>query len=79
MKATGLSEKLHQLINSISDEELPLVYNAVGNAVAPLSNWWENKDVIREFDSRVKSWLDNGEIGFSMDDIEKEINNRKTG
>lgn len=73
MKATRLREKLHQLINSVSDENLPLVYNAVGNAVAPSSNWWENKDVIRELDARIKSWFENGEVGFSMADIEKEI------
>ncbi|MCT1526838.1 hypothetical protein [Sphingobacterium hotanense] len=79
MNSKRLREKLHQLINTVSDENLPLVFQAVDTAVAPSSNWWENKDVICEFDSRVKSWLENGEKGYSMEDIDKEIIKRKKG
>lgn len=77
MNATRLREKLHKLISTASDENLPLIYQAVDTAVAPSTNWWENKDIIREFDSRVKSWLENGETGYSVEDIDKEINKRK--
>lgn len=77
MKTATLREKLHELINNVSDKNLPLVYQAIDSAVSPASNWWEDKNVIREFDDRIKSWLDNEKIGYSMDDIDQEINKRK--
>jgi len=77
MSTTGLREKLHILINKVSDEDLPLVYQAVDTVVTSASNWWENKDIIREFDGRVQSWIDNETSGYSMADIDQEINNRK--
>ncbi|SEN00705.1 hypothetical protein SAMN05216436_11086 [bacterium A37T11] len=77
MNTSTLREKLHQLINNASDENLPSIYQAVDAAAVAGINWWENKDVIREFDDRVKSWLDRGEVGYTMDDIDNEINKRQ--
>lgn len=77
MDTVILRERLHQLINSASDESLPMIYHAVGIAVAPAKNWWEDKDIISEFDERVESWLINDEAGYSMEDIDLEISRRK--
>ncbi len=57
MNTIALREELHQLINNVSDENLPSVYQAVDTVITSPSNWWENKDIIRDFDSRVRSWL----------------------
>ncbi len=77
MNTAALREKLHQLINNASDENLPVIYQAMNTATTPITNWWDNKDIIREFDDRVKSWLDGGEAGYSLDDIDNEIRRRR--
>lgn len=77
MNTAVLREKIHQLINNASDESLQIIYQTLGTVVSPAKNWWEDKNIIREFDSRVKSWLTNDETGYSLEDIDEEIKKRK--
>lgn len=77
MNASLIREKLHQIINNASDEKLEEIYHMIDKPTTPYKNWWENKEVIREFDERVKDWVQDEQKGYSLLDIDQEIAKRK--
>lgn len=77
MNASLIREKLHQIIDNASDEKLEEIYHMIDTPPAPHQNWWENKEVICEFDERVKEWVQDEQKGYSLLDIDQEIAKRK--
>ncbi len=70
---TGLlREKLHQIINTASDEKVKEIYQMIDKGALPYKDWWKNKQIIREFDERVKDWIQDEQKGYSLLDIDRE-------
>jgi hypothetical protein len=69
MNTAVIREKLHQIINNASDEKLEAIYQLMDTLSSPTKKWWEDENVIREFDGRVEDWLRDEQKSYSMKDI----------
>jgi hypothetical protein len=78
MDAIKIRKKLHKLIDDAGEEKLEALYEAMCSVDRPVVSWWEDKNVLRELDSRVASWVEEKAAVYTLKDIDREIALRKS-
>ncbi|MBA3987228.1 MAG: hypothetical protein H0X63_11805 [Flavobacteriales bacterium] len=78
MDTIQIRQKLHKLIEDAGQEKLEAFYEALCSIDKPAVFWWEDKNVLRELDSRIESWVEEKEAVYTLEDIDREIAIRKS-
>jgi len=77
MDTLKIREKLHKLIDDADEDKLDALYKAMKSIDLPTVSWWEDANLINEFDSRIHSWVEEKGTAYTLEDLDREIAKRK--
>jgi hypothetical protein len=78
MSSAAIRNKLYDYIRVADDKKLHAIYNLLENEIEQTTEWWKDKDFIKELDDRTKA-LDNGtDKGYTIDQLEEFIGKLRT-
>ena len=71
--SAAIRHKLYDYIRVADDKKLQAIYNLLEEEIEQTADWWKDKEVIRELDSRYQA-LENGtDKGFSIESLQDSI------
>jgi len=77
MTITAIREKLQDYIKTADDKKIKAIFTLVENDMQKEVEWWENKEFVEELNERVDNCINGSEKGYTMEEINAEIENRK--
>ena len=77
MTITAIREKLQDYIKTADDKKIKAIFTLVENDMQKEVEWWENKEFVAELNERVDNCINGSEKGYTMEEINAEIENRK--
>lgn len=78
MDTTAIREKLHRLIADAGDEKLAALFEAFSAVEMGQLPWWKDPETIKELDDRLKSFVAEQGPNYTLEDVDREINLRKS-
>jgi len=79
MNTSTIRQKLYEYIRVADDKKVKAIYTMIESDVNELYEWWNDKDLIAELDSRSADLKSGKDVGYSWDEVKKElVNSRKT-
>lgn len=77
MTITAIREKLQNYIKTADDKKIKAIFTLVENDIQKEVEWWGNKEFVKELNERVDNCINGIEKGYTIDEIDTEIENRK--
>ena len=77
MTITAIREKLQDYIKTADDKKIKAIFTLVENDMQKEVEWWENEEFVAELNERVDNCINGIEKGYTIDEIDTEIENRK--
>jgi hypothetical protein len=77
MTTTAIREKLHYYINTADDKQIKAIYELFEDQIAPVVDWSEDEEFVKELDERVRRWEQGIDKGYTWDEVKAEIEARK--
>lgn len=77
MDTTAIREKLHRLIEDAADENLAALFDAFRVLENTPSPWWKDPETIKELDDRLKNYVAEQELTYTLEDVDNELKSRK--
>lgn len=78
MDKTALRKKLHRLIDDAADEKLAALLDAFSSVETGQLPWWKDPETLEELDDRLKSYVAEQGSTYTLEDVDREINLRKS-
>jgi len=79
MNTSTIRQKLYEYIRVADDKKVKAIYTIIESEMSELYEWWNDKDLIAELDSRSADLKGGKDKGYSWEGAKKELlNNRKT-
>ena len=77
MTITAIREKLQDYIKTADDKKIKAIFTLVENDIDKEVEWYVNKEFVAELNERVDNCINGIEKGYTIDEINTEIENRK--
>lgn len=77
MRTAAIRTKLSEYISVADDEKIKAMYVLFKNDINSGLAWWQNDDLIAEFDADHKNWKEGKMKGHSIEDVRKTIKELK--
>ena len=77
MTITAIREKLQDYIKTADEKKIKAIFTLVENDLQKEVEWWENKEFVAELNERVDNCINGIEKGYTIDEINAEIEKRK--
>jgi hypothetical protein len=77
MNTSTIRQKLYEYIRVADDKKVKAIYTMIESDVNELYEWWNDKDLIAELDSRSADLKSGKDVGHSWDEAKKELLNSK--
>ena len=77
MTITAIRQKLQDYIKTADDKKIKAIFTLVENDIDKEAEWWVNKEFVAELNERVDNCINGIEKGYTIDEIDTEIENRK--
>jgi len=75
MDTSTIRQKLYEYIRVADDKKVKAIYTIMENDVNQLYEWWNDKELIAELDSRSSDLKSGKDKGSSWEDVKKELLN----
>ncbi len=72
-KATAIRARLYDYIRVADDKKLNAIYSLLKPQFDANYEWWNDKNLIAEFDERSKALESGADKGFTLDELAKSI------
>ena len=78
MDTIVIREKLHRLIENAADEKLAALFEALSALEKNPLPWWKDPESLKELDDRIKSYVAEQGPSYTLEDVDKELQLRKS-
>jgi hypothetical protein len=73
MSNTAIRHKLYDYIRVADDKKLHAIYNLLENEIEQTNEWWKDKLVTSELDSRYHALENGSDKGFTIEQLEQSV------
>lgn len=73
MNTSTIRQKLYEYIRAADDKKVKAIYTILENDVNEFYEWWNDKDLVAELDSRSSDLKSGKDKGLSWDEVKKEL------
>jgi hypothetical protein len=73
MKTAAIRDKLNDYIRIADDEKIKAMYVLFKNEINSELAWWQDNELIKEFDADYKKWKSGKAKGYSVDEVAASI------
>ena len=73
MSNTAIRNKLYEYIRVADDKKLHTMYNLLENEIEQTNEWWKDKLVTLELDSRYQALENGSDKGFTIEQLEQSV------
>ena len=73
MSNTAIRNKLYDYIRVADDKKLNAIYNLLENEIEQTNEWWKDKLVTLELDSRYQALENGSDKGFTIEQLEQSV------
>lgn len=77
MTTSLVREKLYDYIRVADDKKIKAIFMMLEDEITAELEWWKDKGVTNELDSRYEAWVSGKEKGYSRMDINDSIDRLK--
>ena len=74
MTSASIRHKLYDYIRVADDKKLHAIYNLLENEIEETAEWWKDKNVLKELNTRSKALETGADKGFTTDQLTASIN-----
>ena len=79
MNTSTIRQKLYEYIRVADDKKVKAIYTIIESDVNEVYEWWNDKDLVSELDSRSANLKNGKDVGYSWDEVKNELlTSRKT-
>jgi hypothetical protein len=79
MNTSTIRQKLYEYIRVADDKKVKAIYTIIESDVNEVYEWWNDKDLVAELDSRSANLKNGKDVGYSWDEVKSELlTSRKT-
>jgi hypothetical protein len=79
MNTATIRQKLHEYISTADDKKVKAIYTIIESDLNEIYEWWDDKDLIAELDSRSDDLKTGKDKGYQWEEAKQEIlKGRKT-
>lgn len=68
-----IRQKLYEYIRVADDKKVKAIYTIIESDVNEVYEWWNDKDLIAELDSRSANLKNGKDVGYSWDEVKNEL------
>lgn len=73
MKVAAIRDKLSDYIRRADDEKIKAMYVLLKDNINEDVSWWQNNDLLKEFEADYKNWKSGKTKGYTLDEVESKI------
>ena len=73
MSNSTIRHKLYDYIRVADDKKLHAIYNLLENEIEQTNEWWKDKLVTLELDSRYQALENGSDKGFTIEQLERSV------
>ena len=73
MNTTDIRKKLAEYINIADDKQVKAIYNLVEREINEMDQWWNDKNLIEELNSRSEDLKSGKDKGIEWEKLKKKI------
>jgi hypothetical protein len=73
MSNSTIRHKLYDYIRVADDKKLNAIYNLLENEIEQTNEWWKDKLVTLELDSRYQALENGSDKGFNIEQLEQSV------
>ncbi len=73
MSNSTIRHKLYDYIRVADDKKLNAIYNLLENEIEQTNEWWKDKLVTLELDSRYQALENGSDKGFTIEQLEQSV------
>jgi len=77
MTASAIRERLYHFIRVADDKKVKALYTILEDEITETTEWWNDKDFIKEMDESYEAWESGKEKAFTLQQIDSEYNELK--
>jgi hypothetical protein len=77
MTMAAIREKLYDYIRVADDKKLKAIYMILEDDINAETAWWKDNAFVEELNKRYEAWENGKEKGYSMEEIEDFLAERK--
>ena len=77
MTVAAIRERLYDYIRVADDKKVEAIYNLLGDQIASIDDWSNDKEFVAELDERVRRYKEGIEPAYTWDELEASIEERK--
>lgn len=77
MSTETIRERLYDYIRVADDKKVRAIYAMLEDTIVEDLEWWNNQAVVEELQKRYEAWDSGKEKGYSMADIDRDIEKLK--
>ncbi len=77
MTASAIRERLYDFIRVADDKKVKALYTILEDEIIETTEWWNDKDFIKEMDESYEAWESGKEKAFTLQQIDAEYNELK--
>ncbi|WP_460684636.1 hypothetical protein [Niabella aquatica] len=77
MSTATIRERLYDYIRVADDKKVRAIYAMLEDTIVEDLEWWNNQAVVEELQKRYEAWDSGKEKGYSMSDIDRDIEKLK--
>lgn len=73
MTTTAIRNKLYDYIRNADDKKLHAIYNLLENEIDRVNEWWKDKQIVAELDTRYNALESGEDKGITPDELTASI------
>jgi hypothetical protein len=73
MSNSTIRHKLYDYIRVADDKKLNAIYNLLENEIEQTNEWWKDKLITLELDSRYQALENGSDKGFTIEQLEQSV------
>lgn len=77
MNTGTIRERLYDYIRVADDKKIKAIYTMLADTITEEAKWWEDNSIVSGFQKRYDAWETGKEKGYSMADIDQDIERLK--
>ena len=77
MNTATITERVYDYIRVADDKKIKAIYTMLEDTITGEVKWWDDNNIVDEFQKRYDAWNTGKEKGYVMSDIDKDISKLK--
>ena len=73
MSNAAIRNKLYDYIRVADDKKLNAIYNLLENEIEQTNEWWKDKQITQELESRYQALENGSDKGVSVEQLEQSV------